>query len=231
VLVLGEGDAVGADARLLEAAALRVKEASLTGESEGVLKNPATLTEPVSLGDRFDMVFKGTAITQGTGRAVVTATGTRTEMGAIAAMLEAAEEELTPLQKEVKHIGRMLGTAVVVIAAAVVATVLLFAPARAGVSLEDRKALLGHKSGDVTTHYSVPNSPRPSSTSRDSARSDRTPCCDWRLPQNSRKETPASDLVHMNARSTVAAFSARRDRTEPMRPSLTYRLPTVKPFN
>jgi len=130
VLVLGEGDAVGADARLVEAAALRVKEASLTGESEAVLKDPATLTEPAPLGDRFDMVFKGTAIAQGTGRAVVTATGMRTEMGAIAAMLEATEEEPTPLQKEVKHIGRMLGTAVVVIAAVVVATVLLFSPAR-----------------------------------------------------------------------------------------------------
>ncbi len=130
LLVLGEGDAVGADARLVEAAALRVNEASLTGESEAVLKDPATLTEPAPLGDRFAMVFKGTAIAQGTGRAVVTATGMRTEMGAIAAMLEATEEEPTPLRKEVKRIGRMLGTAVVVIAAVVVGTVLLFSPAR-----------------------------------------------------------------------------------------------------
>jgi len=130
VLVLGEGDAVGADARLLEAAALRVKEASLTGESEAVLKDPAALTVPAQLGDRFDMVFKGTAIAQGTGRAVVTATGMHTEMGAIAAMLEATNEEPTPLQKEVKHIGRILGAAVVVIAAVVVATVLLLSPAR-----------------------------------------------------------------------------------------------------
>ena len=66
------------------------------------------------------MVFKGTAVAQGTGRAVVTATGMDTEMGAIAAMLEATEEEPTPLQKEVGRIGRMLGIAVVVIAVVVV---------------------------------------------------------------------------------------------------------------
>ena len=101
VLVLGEGDAVGADARLVQAAALRVQEASLTGESEAVLKDAATLPEPAALGDRLDMVFKGTAVAQGTGRAVVTATGMDTEMGAIAEMLEATEEEPTPLQKEV----------------------------------------------------------------------------------------------------------------------------------
>ena len=85
LLVLGEGDAVGADARLVQAASLRVQEASLTGESEAVLKDAATLPEPAALGDRLDMVFKGTAVAQGTGRAVVTATGMDTEMGSIAA--------------------------------------------------------------------------------------------------------------------------------------------------
>src|SRR5207237_1201849 len=101
VLVLGEGDAVGADARLFEAASLRVQEASLTGESEAVLKSPETLRQPSALGDRLDMVFKGTAVAQGSGRAIVTATGMRTEMGAIAALLEATKEADTPLQKEV----------------------------------------------------------------------------------------------------------------------------------
>ncbi len=75
LLVLGEGDAVGADARLAEAADLRVLEASLTGESEAVLKDAATLPAPAALGDRLNMVFKGTAVAQGSGRAVVTATG------------------------------------------------------------------------------------------------------------------------------------------------------------
>lgn len=125
LLVLGEGDAVGADARLVEATSLQVQEASLTGESQAVLKDAATLHAVAALGDRLNMVFKGTAIAQGTGRAVVTATGMATEMGAIAKMLEAAVEEATPLQKEVARIGRMLGVAVVVITVVVVCTILL----------------------------------------------------------------------------------------------------------
>jgi magnesium-transporting ATPase (P-type) len=130
LLVLGEGDSVGADARLLQAASLRVQEASLTGESEAVLKDAATLREAAPLGDRLNMVFKGTAVAQGTGRAVVTATGMATEMGAIAAMLEATVEAPTPLQKEVARIGRTLGIAVVIIATVVVGTVLLLSDIR-----------------------------------------------------------------------------------------------------
>ena len=125
LLVLAEGDAVGADARLVQAASLRVQESSLTGESAAVLKDAATLGAAVALGDRLCMVFKGTAVVQGSARAVVTATGMHSEMGAIAAMLEAAVQEPTPLEREVQRIGRMLGIAVVVIALVVVATVLL----------------------------------------------------------------------------------------------------------
>ena len=125
LLVLGEGDAVGADARLFEATLLRVQEASLTGESEAVLKDAATLPNAATLGDRLDMVFKGTTVAQGSGRAVVTATAMDTEMGAIAEMLEATAEEPTPLQKEVGRVGRMLGVAVVIIAVAVVGTILM----------------------------------------------------------------------------------------------------------
>jgi Ca2+-transporting ATPase len=76
------------------------------------------------------MVFKGTAVAQGTGVAVVTATGMNTEMGSIAEMLEATEEEPTPLQKEVGRVGRMLGIAVIVIALVVVATVLAISDIR-----------------------------------------------------------------------------------------------------
>ena len=130
LLVLGEGDAVGADARLFEATSLRLQEASLTGESEAVLKDAATLREPAPLGDRLDMVFKGTDVAQGTGRAVVTATGMATEMGSIAEMLEATPEEPTPLEKEIGRIGRMLGVAVVIIAVVVVGTVLMMSDIR-----------------------------------------------------------------------------------------------------
>lgn len=128
VLLLEEGDAVGADARLLAATALSVQEASLTGESEAVLKDPKPLPVPAPLAERTPMVFKGTAVVQGTGRAVVTATGMRTEMGAIATMLDETQEGATPLQREVALIGRMLGVAVVVIAAIVVATILILSP-------------------------------------------------------------------------------------------------------
>ncbi len=125
VLVLGEGDAVGADARLLSASALRVQEASLTGESAAVEKDPTTLEEPASLGDRVTMVYKGTAVAQGVGRAVVTGVGMSTEVGAIAEMLEATMAEPTPLQKEVARISKLLGAVVVVIALVVMITIVL----------------------------------------------------------------------------------------------------------
>ncbi len=125
VLLLGEGDAVGADACLVRAASLRVQEASLTGESQAVLKDVATLAAPASIGDRRCMVFKGTAIVEGTGRAVVTATGMDTELGQIADLLETTRDESTPLQKEIARVGRTLSLAVVVIAVVVVATILL----------------------------------------------------------------------------------------------------------
>jgi Ca2+-transporting ATPase len=130
VLVLAEGDAVGADARLLQATNLRVQEAALTGESEAVLKAAATLPQPVALGDQLDMVFKGTAAAQGTGSAVVTATGMDTQMGKVAALLEATVEEPTPLEKEVARIGRTLGLAVVAIAVVVVGTILFISEIR-----------------------------------------------------------------------------------------------------
>jgi Ca2+-transporting ATPase len=125
LLVLAEGDAVPADARLVSVATLKVAEASLTGESEPVLKDATTLAAPAELGDRLDMVFNGTAVTQGTGRAVVTATGMATEMGRIAGLLHATREDPTPLQREIGLVGRMLGIAVIVIAAVVVGAVLL----------------------------------------------------------------------------------------------------------
>lgn len=125
LLVLAEGDAVGADARLVRAATLFVQEASLTGESEPVLKDAATLAGAVSVADQRNMVFKGTAVVRGNGLALVTATGMDTQMGAIAALLERTEEDPTPLQREVARIGRMLGTAVLIIALIVVASVVL----------------------------------------------------------------------------------------------------------
>ncbi|MDP4076738.1 cation-translocating P-type ATPase [Acidovorax sp. A1169] len=125
LLVLAEGDATPADARLVRAAALRMQESSLTGESEAVLKDPAPLPGPAALGDQLNMVFKGTFVAQGSGSALVVATGMATQMGAIAGMLAATVEQPTPLEKEITHIGRMLGVAVLAIAAVVVGTILL----------------------------------------------------------------------------------------------------------
>ena len=127
IMLLAEGDAVSADGRLVETASLTVAEAALTGESEAVLKDIAALAEPTALGDRVNMVFAGTAVARGRGRALVTATGMATEMGAVATLLGRTEEQETPLQREVDRIGHMLGIAVIVIAAVVVAAIMLTA--------------------------------------------------------------------------------------------------------
>jgi potassium/sodium efflux P-type ATPase len=125
LLLLSEGDAVGADARLVEAWSLRMQQASLTGESEAVAKDARSLAAPVALAERANMVFKGTTVARGSARAIVTATGMATEVGAIAGMLAAAEEPATPLQKELQSIARMLGRAVMVIAVLVMSTIWL----------------------------------------------------------------------------------------------------------
>lgn len=116
ILALAEGDAVGADGRLMTATALRISEAELTGESEAVTKNAAALDEMVPIGDRTGMIYRGTAVAQGVGRAVITGTGMDTEMGAIAEMLEATEDEPSPLQREIAWVGKFLGITVIVIA-------------------------------------------------------------------------------------------------------------------
>jgi P-type Ca2+ transporter type 2C len=137
VLVLGEGDAVSADARVVHSASLTVAEAALTGESEPVLKAPAPLGGDVALGDRTNMVFSGTAVTRGRGRAVVTATGMATEMGRIAALLGRTEEDPTPLQREIRLVGRTLGIAVLVIASVVVGAILLTTDIRSASDVVD----------------------------------------------------------------------------------------------
>ncbi|MFD0704499.1 cation-translocating P-type ATPase [Alloscardovia venturai] len=125
ILILGEGDTVSADGRLLSAASLRVAEASLTGESLPVAKKTGTLESTKSLGDRTNMVFNGTAITQGTGRAIVTSTGMKTQVGKIADMLSQTKEDSTPLEREMDNVSKILGIAVVIIAAVVLAALWL----------------------------------------------------------------------------------------------------------
>ena len=125
MVVLGEGDSIPADGRLLAAASLRVAEASLTGESVPVGKNVDTLAEAKALGDRANMVFNGTSVTQGTGRAIVTSTGMRTQVGKIADLLQATDDDDSPLQKEMNYVSKILGIAVCIIAAVVLGALAL----------------------------------------------------------------------------------------------------------
>ncbi|MDN4477043.1 cation-transporting P-type ATPase [Demequina sp. SYSU T00039] len=124
LLVLAEGDAIAADARVV-AGSLWVAEAALTGESAPVEKSSAALRAPAALGDRSSMVFAGTAATRGSATAIVTATAMDTETGRVAAMLESTPDDPTPLQREIARLGRTLGLVVVVIAIVVVGSVLL----------------------------------------------------------------------------------------------------------
>ncbi|MCL2299210.1 MAG: HAD-IC family P-type ATPase, partial [Firmicutes bacterium] len=109
VILLEAGDAVPADARLFECASLQIEEAALTGESVPVTKRADRLeAREVALGDRKNMVYMGSAVAYGRGRAVVTAAGMDTEMGRIAEALEKAEEGLTPLQIKLKQLSKIL---------------------------------------------------------------------------------------------------------------------------
>lgn len=108
ILELEAGDLVAADARVLEAASLRCVESALTGESEAVDKNATTLDRPdVSLGDRKNMVFMGTSVAVGQGRAVIVGTAMDTEIGRIAGLIQEAEGG-TPLQQKLEAFGRIL---------------------------------------------------------------------------------------------------------------------------
>jgi Ca2+-transporting ATPase len=142
ILAIEEGDTVPADGRVILSVALQVAEAALTGESLPVAKDTAPADNDAALGDRHDMVFSGTAVTYGRGRAVVTATGMRTEMGRVAGMLGEAQAESTPLQKELARVGRLLGSVVVAIAMLMIGTILLVEDIR-GISALFEVLILG----------------------------------------------------------------------------------------
>ncbi len=125
IILIEEGDTIPADARVMESVALQTAEAALTGESMPVTKDPSVIPEDISLGDRDNMVFSGTAATYGHGKAIVTAAGMRTEMGRIAGLLKDTASEATPLQRELDRTGRMLGVVVVAIAVVMIATIIL----------------------------------------------------------------------------------------------------------
>lgn len=114
VFLLEAGDFVPADGRLVESASLKVEESSLTGESVPVEKQAeAVVAEDAPLGDRINMVFSGTSVTYGRGKAIATATGMRTEIGRIAQLISEAEESTTPLQERLDYLGKRLGVAAI----------------------------------------------------------------------------------------------------------------------
>ena len=112
IIFLEQGDAVPADARVLEAESLHTNEAALTGESGNVEKERGTVDEDAAVADRSNMIFMNTHVVKGRGKAVVTETGMDTEVGDIAEELEDAEEKQTPFQKEVDEMGRKIGALV-----------------------------------------------------------------------------------------------------------------------
>ncbi|MCX8007784.1 MAG: cation-translocating P-type ATPase [Coriobacteriia bacterium] len=120
LVVLEAGDTVPADGRLVEDAALRIDESSLTGESRPAPKHAdAACEEHCALGDRSTFVFAGTTVAVGRGRFVVTETGQRTQMGRIADLLAAQTDEPTPLQQELKGVGKRIALLVLAVAAIV----------------------------------------------------------------------------------------------------------------
>ena len=137
LIVIGEGDTIPADARLVEVSALQASEAALTGESLPVMKSLAPVAADAALGDRANMVFTGTSASYGHGRALVTATGMRTEVGRIAGLLEASGGDTTPLQRELDRTGRILGAVVVAIAAVIIGTIIVLEEVRGFAAIVD----------------------------------------------------------------------------------------------
>lgn len=129
IILLEAGDAVPADARLIECASMKVEEAALTGESVPVLKHIETLTaetgKDVPLGDRKNMVYMGSTVVYGRGRAVVVAAGMDTEMGKIADALTQAKDGETPLQLKLNQLSKILSILVLGICAVIFAISLL----------------------------------------------------------------------------------------------------------
>ena len=119
IVLVEAGDRIPADLRLVEVARLKLDESALTGESVPASKSLERVEGNAEPGDRFDIAFMGTTATYGRGTGIVVATGMATEMGAIAEMLSRAEDEETPLQRDLSRLGRQLGWLVLAISTVV----------------------------------------------------------------------------------------------------------------
>ena len=135
IVVLEEGDTIGADLRLIESINLKANESSLTGESVPVEKNAnITFSDQVALGDQCNMAFMSTPVSYGRGKGIVVGTAMNTEIGKIAKALDEEEETLTPLQKALEVLGKILGilTLVIVVAVLAVDIIWIFAHGNGG---------------------------------------------------------------------------------------------------
>ncbi|MCJ7544505.1 MAG: calcium-translocating P-type ATPase, PMCA-type [Phycisphaerae bacterium] len=126
VVVLRDGDAIPADLRLIEAYNLQIDEASLTGESVAVEKSTGPLAARTTLAERADMAYAGTHVTYGRGRGLVVATGMDRQIGHIAALLQEAPATVTPLQRNLAGLGKLLGVLTLVTCAMVFVSGLLW---------------------------------------------------------------------------------------------------------
>lgn len=116
IISIDAGDAISADIRLLSSNSLKAEEASLTGESVAVDKDAdLILGDDCSLGDRKNMLFMGTSVTYGRATGVVVGTGKNTELGKIANKLSNMEDEVTPLQKNLNHLGKILAVVCIIV--------------------------------------------------------------------------------------------------------------------
>jgi Ca2+-transporting ATPase len=112
IVLIEAGDSIPADMRLIESVNLKIDEASLTGESVPVEKDAAKIFDAeMSIGDRVNMVYMSTIATYGRGKGIVVDTGTTTEIGKIAAVIQSFEDETTPLQLKLNQLGKWLGLA------------------------------------------------------------------------------------------------------------------------
>lgn len=128
VILLSEGDLISADARLVEDNDLRVNQSTLTGESNPVRKNSdEVLRDDLSHVEMPNMVFAGTTVSSGTGRAVVCGTGAHTEFGKIANLTQNLKEEPSPLQKEIGNVTKKISVIAVSIGAAFFVLAILLA--------------------------------------------------------------------------------------------------------
>ena len=122
VILLEAGDMIPADGRLIENASLKVDESALTGESLAVEKSMDIILEEAPLGDRTNMLFSGSFVTYGRGRAVVTNVGMQTEVGKIAGLLKSTSEKQTPLQANLDDFGKKLSILILIFCGILFAT-------------------------------------------------------------------------------------------------------------